>query len=199
MVFLQCIHDYVETGVALLGFEQKNFFHLGFLEDLVQFFGELSLLFGDYFSSFSIDDLIGYDPAVKFIGVFSGDRDFIDETEQIENIVIPGKTYRPEEGGHRKFLPAVDVGVEDIVDVSGEFHPGTAERNYPGAVYLGAVGMQRLAEEHPGRPMQLRDNHPFSAVDDESPLRSHHGKRTQIHFALDGVVEGRTLLQLVFL
>ena len=91
----------------------------------------------------------------------SADRFY--ETEQIHNLGIRIVSERAQQRRRREFLPAIDININDIVDIRGNFDPRTSERNDSRGIDFLSVRMYVLAEEYTGTPVKLRGQRPRSA------------------------------------
>jgi hypothetical protein len=116
-----------------------------------------------------------------------GHLHLIGQAEDLQDVLVALKTDGTQQGGHGQLLLAVDVGVHHAVDVRSEFYPGPFERDDPGAVQLGPVGMSALAEEHTRGAVQLAHDHTLGAVHDERALRGHVRDLAQIDVLHDGL------------
>ncbi len=77
---------------------------------------------------------------------------------------------------HRQLPLAVDADVDQILAVELEIEPRAAIRDDTGGeqVFAGRVGLAFVViEEHAGRPVHLRHDHPFGAIDDERAVVGH--------------------------
>src|SRR5207249_11261956 len=92
---------------------------------------------------------------------------------------------RAQERGGEHLPPPVHAHVEDVVGVEVELDPRAAVGNHARRVERLAGG-QRLAlvvvEEDAGGALELADDDPFGAVDDERALVGHEGKLTEVDF-----------------
>ncbi len=107
---------------------------------------------------------------------------------------------RHQEGGGRQFAAAVDAAIDDVLGVELEVEPRAAIRDHPrreqqlaGGVRLALV----VVEEHAGRTVHLRDDHPLGAVDDEGALVRHERNVTHVDVLLLDVLDGAGLGLLV--
>ncbi len=116
------------------------------------------------------------------------DADLLGQTEDLDDVLVTLEAYRTQKGRHREFLLTVDVGIHDIIDVSGKLDPAAAEGDDTGAVELGAVGMRALSEEHTRRTVELRHDNALRTIDHKRTLVRHVRDRAQIHI-LDHSVE----------
>ena len=66
---------------------------------------------------------------------------FVCKTENVDDVLIAIETDGTEQGGYRKFLLTVDVGIHHIVDVRSELDPGTFERDDSGRIEFRSVWM----------------------------------------------------------
>src|SRR5688500_16103277 len=76
----------------------------------------------------------------------------------------------------------------DIVDVDGDLDPGAAERGDAGAIELASIRVDRLFEDDTRRTMELRDDDPLGAIDDEGAEGSQQGEITEVDSLLDDVL-----------
>ena len=101
----------------------------------------------------------------------------VDVGEEGADVVVAGVAEGPHQGGHRHLALAVDLDREHVLARGLDLQPGAP------------VGDELGREEHPaGDPVlaagevdargahQLADHDPLGAVDDEGPLRGHHGE-----------------------
>jgi hypothetical protein len=108
--------------------------------------------------------------------------------EGSQDVHVAREPHGPQQRRGRELLLLVDVHRDHVVDVERELHPRAAERDDPGAEELGAVRMHALLEHHAGRTVQLRDDHPLRAVDDERAQGGQHRQVPEVHFLLDDVL-----------
>ncbi|KAF5050873.1 hypothetical protein DSECCO2_425020 [anaerobic digester metagenome] len=112
--------------------------------------------------------------------------------------VLTGHAHGLEQdrGGH---LPTtVDADVEDVLVVEVEIKPGAAHGDDAAAVedLAAGVGLARVVfENDAGRALELVDDDPFRAVDQERPLLGDEGNGSEIYVlfldVMDGAAAGR--------
>jgi hypothetical protein len=78
----------------------------------------------------------------------------------------------------RQLASAVDAEIHEVLGIELEVQPGAAVGNDAGGEQqlAGGVGLAPvMLEEHAGRTVQLGDDDPFGAVDDEGAVGGHQG------------------------
>ncbi len=94
---------------------------------------------------------------------------------------------RAQEHGHRHRAFAVEADDQIIALAGLELHPGAAVRDQLGRSQQPAGGAVFLGFEiHARRADELRDHHPFAAVDDERALFRHQRHVAEEDILLDG-------------
>src|SRR5579864_6483254 len=107
------------------------------------------------------------------------ERDPLDLIESSQNLLIGFHAQSAEENRTEKFAFAIDADVKNILRVVFEFHPRSAIRNDLAEKIRAIIGS---LEEHAWRPVQLADNDPFGAIDDECPILGHQRDVAVKHF-----------------
>ena len=92
----------------------------------------------------------------------------------------------PEEDGGQELLLAVEADPEEVLGVVLELDPGAAVRDDLGDEEALGLG---LAEEHARRALELADDDPLDAVEDERALLGHERDVAEIDFLLLDVLE----------
>ena len=93
-----------------------------------------------------------------------------DAVEELEDVLVRAEAQGPQEDGGQELLLPVEADVEVVLDVVLELDPGAPVGDDLGdEVALGLA----LAEEDAGRALQLADDDPLDAVEDEGPLLGH--------------------------
>ena len=87
--------------------------------------------------------------------------DFLSKAEDVNDIFVGIVADSSKQCSDRQLLLTVDVGVHHVVDVRRELYPGALERNNPGRIELGSVGMKSLVEEYARGTVKLRNNDSF--------------------------------------
>ena len=105
----------------------------------------------------------------------------------LEDVHVPPVAERPQQCGSGEFLLLVDVDVDDVVDVEGEFDPGSAERDDPRREKTRAVGVQRLFEYDAGGTVKLAHDDPLRSVHDERSLLRQERQIPEIDFLLQDI------------
>ena len=67
------------------------------------------------------------------------DPDLLGQVEDVDDVLVGLKADGTQKSGHGELLLAVDVGIHDIVDVSGKLNPRAAEGDDTGRIELRAV------------------------------------------------------------
>ena len=70
-----------------------------------------------------LDETGGKLAAHCLLEVLLGDLYLLGQTEDFYNVLVAFQTDGSQQRGHGQFLLSVDVGIHDIVDVSGKFYP----------------------------------------------------------------------------
>src|SRR5207244_6769201 len=106
---------------------------------------------------------------------------------------------RAQEGGGVHLPPPIDAHVQQVVGVEVELDPRAAVGDHARRVERLAGG-ERLAfvvvEEDAGGALELADDDPFGAVDDERPLVGHERELAQVHL-LAALLPDRARLRLL--
>src|SRR5262249_16023762 len=98
------------------------------------------------------------------------DRNPADTVEGTQNLLVRLQPDRPQKHRTIKLALTVDAHVKDVLVVVLEFHPASAVWND----LAEEVPLRRnTLEEHSGRAMQLRYDHPLGAVDDKRAVVRH--------------------------
>ena len=130
------------------------------------------------------------------------DPDRVGVEEETENPLIDANgvgivriglvEQRPQQDGDRQLAATVDACVHDVLDVEFEIQPGAAvgddtrrKQQLAGGVRLALV----VIEEHAGRAVQLRDDHPFGAIDDEGAVIGHQRQFAHVDFVFLDVLD----------
>ena len=208
--------DGIVRGVDILLVEQdvcnarfENFVDVFFLEHSLAVDNHIVTFNRNNFAGILVDEVL--DPGLEhtrgelaadgFLEVGLVDLYLFGKTENFNDVLIAFEADGTQESGHGEFLLAVDIGVHDIVDVSGKFDPRAAERYDTGRIKLGAVGVGGLAEEHARRTVELRHYNALGTVDYESSLLGHVGDGAEIHvlnFSSEVFVVGVSAIELQF-
>src|SRR5690606_29740586 len=104
-----------------------------------------------------------------------------------------GEAERLEQHRGVELPAAVDPHVEDVLRVELEVEPAAAVRDDPGRVEElagGAVSAFVVVEEHTCGAVQLGDDDPLGAVDDESPGLRHERDLAEVDLLLLDVTDG---------
>ena len=135
-------------------------------------------------------DLLAFE--MKFVGL----------EEQRQNL-LGAISQRMQEHGHRQLASPVDTHEDAVLGIEFEIQPRAAIRNHPGGKQQFPRGMGLAAimvEEHPGRTMQLGDDDPLGAVDDEGAVVGHQRQFAHVDFLfpdfLDDLVVGLLIVNL---
>ncbi len=99
---------------------------------------------------------------------------------------------RPQQDGDRQLAPAVDAGVDDVLGVEFEIQPRAAIGNDARREQQLAGGMGFtliVVEKHAGRAVQLGNDHPFGAVDDEGAVVGHQRQLAHVHFVFLDILD----------
>ena len=100
--------------------------------------------------------------------------------EDLEELGVGLEPKGPQEDRPGEPPFAVDPHVQDLLLVELELDPRPAVRHH-----LGEQRRRRLARERDARgAVQLRDDHPLGAVDDERPRLGHERELTEVEFLL---------------
>ena len=100
---------------------------------------------------------------------------------------------RHQERGHRQLPPPVDAHVDEVLGVELEVEPRAAVGDHPGGeeVLARRVGLALVViEEHAGRAVHLRDDHPLGAVDHERAVVGHQRHVAHVDVLLLDVADG---------
>ena len=76
------------------------------------------------------------------------DLHFFSEVKYFQDIAVGFITDGTQQSGYRHFLFTVDVSIHHIVDIGRELHPRSSERDDPGRIKLGSVGVSVLSEKY---------------------------------------------------
>ncbi len=106
--------------------------------------------------------------------------------EEPHDLLVRGEAEGPQEDGGEEFLLPVEADPEEVLGVVLELDPGAAVRDELGDEE--ALGLGR-AEEDAGRALELADDDPLDAVEDERPLLGHERDVAEIDFLLLDVLE----------
>src|SRR5581483_3686527 len=100
---------------------------------------------------------------------------------------------RAQDDGDRELAPAVDAREHAVLRIELEVEPGAAVRNdargeeeLPRGMGLAAI----VIEEHAGRAVELGDDHPLRAVDDEGAVVGHERQLAEIDLLLAHILDG---------
>ncbi len=99
---------------------------------------------------------------------------------------------RPQQNGDRQLAAAVDAGVHDVLDVEFEIQPGATIGDDPRRKQQLArrVGLALVViEKHAGGAMQLRNDDPLGAVDDEGAVIGHQRQLTHVNFVFLDILD----------
>ncbi len=100
------------------------------------------------------------------------------------------EAQRAQEHGGRELALAVDPDVEHVLVVGLELDPRSAVGNHLG--HEGRAGRVGL-EEHAGTAVQLADDDPLGAVDDEGPVVGEHRDLAEVDLLLLDVADALRL------
>jgi hypothetical protein len=106
--------------------------------------------------------------------------------EHVENL-LKVVTQGLEQDADRQLAAAVDTEEHEILGIELEIQPGTTIGNDPRREQQLAGGMgfaPVVFEEHARRTVQLGDDNPLGAVDDEGAVRGHQGHLSHIDLLL---------------
>ena len=116
------------------------------------------------------------------------------EDEEVGEDLLGRQADRLQQDRHRHLAAAVDAEVQHVLRVELEVEPRAAVRDDPRreqqlarAVGLAAV----VLEEHARRAVQLRDDDPLGAVDDERAVGGHERNLAHVHLLLLDFLDGR--------
>jgi hypothetical protein len=116
------------------------------------------------------------------------ERDFLEGEEQAQDIHRSTQADSAQQSRCGEFALLVDDAIDDVMDVDEEFDPGSPGWNDPRRVKLLAVGVDGLFEHDPRRAVELRDDDPLGAVDDEGAVRREQRQLAQIDLLLQDVL-----------
>jgi hypothetical protein len=123
------------------------------------------------------------------LGARLRELDRLDLVEEGDDLLVRMETQRAQQHGGRLLALAVDMHVQQVVDVGGELDPRTAVRDDARPEQPAAVRVRLVAEEHARRTVQLRDDHALGTVDEEGALVRDHRQFTQVDFLLLDVAD----------
>ena len=115
----------------------------------------------------------------------AAELEILRRVEKADDVLVGRITHGAQKGGGQKFaaaLAAVHVNVKQIVRVELHLHPRSAVGNDAETVEDFAVGMHGRLETNAGRTVQLADDDPLGAVDDEGTLRGHERELAHVDF-----------------
>ena len=122
---------------------------------------------------------------LQFFGLL--DAQFLDFIKQLEDVRVGAVAEGAEEGGGEEFaapLFPVQIDVKHVAGVELRLVPGAAVGDDAEGMEGLAVGMLAGFKGQTGRAVQLADDDPFGAIDDEGALRGHQGQLAHEHFFL---------------
>ncbi len=117
-----------------------------------------------------------------------GELEVFDPVEQRDNFLVRAVIQGTQKRRQKKLpapLPAIQMDIEQVRGVVSHLQPGTPVGDNPVAVKDFAVGMNAGLKTDARRTMQLADNGPFRAVDDEGSLPGHQGQFAHVNPLLD--------------
>ena len=116
------------------------------------------------------------------------------EDEELAQDFLVGEADRLQQRGHRHLAAAVDAEEQQVLRVELEIEPRAAVGNHAGREQE-LAGRMRLAavvlEEHARRPVQLGDDHPLGAVDDERAVVGHERDLAHVDLLLLHLLDRR--------
>ena len=118
----------------------------------------------------------------------AGDVELLLGVEELEDLRVAGVAEGAQQRGGRELLLLVDVDVDHVVDVEGELDPRAPERDDARAEQPLPVGVDGLLEHHARGAVQLADDDPLGAVDDERAQRREQRQLAEVDFLLEDVL-----------
>ena len=178
-------------GAEELLLEERDARDAGLLEGGQDVPGDLLLAGGQDLAALGVGDVFGRGLAGQAVGDLPVelpvlDDDLEDLMEELEDLLVTAEAEGAEEHGGQEFLLAVEADPEQALRIVLELDPGAAVGNDLGDEE--ALGL-RLAEEHARRALELADDDPLDAVEDERPLLGHERDVAEIDFLLLDVLE----------
>ena len=135
----------------------QDCFNVVFVQNGITFQNDLIPFDGHHFTRILIHKVFG--PAAQYTGSqfaanafferLTGSSYFIGQVKDIQDSFVGIVTDGTQQGSNREFLFPVDVRIHHCVDVGSKFHPGAFERNNPGRINFGTVGVYTLAKKYP--------------------------------------------------
>ena len=116
---------------------------------------------------------------------FLGD-DLVGLVEQADDILVRTEAQRPQKNRGQEFFLPVEPDVEVVFRVILELDPGPPVRDDFADVEAFVLG---LPEKDARRPLELADDDPFDAVENERALLRHQGDVAEVDFLLFDVFE----------
>ena len=117
----------------------------------------------------------------------AGEVEVLDRKEEPEDVRVGPIAKGAEQRGGRELLLLVDVDVDHVMDVDRELDPRPTERDDARRDEALPVGVGGFLEDDARRPVQLADDDPFGAIDDEGAEVGEEGEFTEVDFLLDDV------------
>ena len=111
--------------------------------------------------------------------------------EHVQDLLL-GVAERAQDDGHRQLAAPVDAREHAVLRVEFEIQPRTAIGNDARGEQQLARGMSLAAvviEEHARAAMQLRDDDPLGAVDDEGAVLGHQRQFAEVHLLFAHVLD----------
>ena len=108
--------------------------------------------------------------------------DLVVVTEERTNVLILGQTQSTDENGDGDLAVAVDLDVEDVVDVRFILEPSAAIRDHGAGEGELAHLVDVLGKVHAGAANDLRNDDTLRTVDDERTVVGHLGEIAHVNF-----------------
>src|SRR5574337_15134 len=115
------------------------------------------------------------------------DAQHIPLIEKVQDLLIAPVADCPQQDRRQKSPSSVYPDMEYIIRIELEFQPRAPVRDETSGVEDLAARVSLTAvmvEENAWRAVELADHHPLRSIDNEGPLRRHHGHLSQVDLLL---------------
>ncbi len=126
------------------------------------------------------DQHLGADAGIVELAV---QLQILDRIEEADDLLVGVVAEGAEQGGDEELpaaFPTVEMDVEEVGGVEGDFHPGAAIGDDPVGEQQLPIRMDARLEADAGGAVQLADDDALGAVDDEIALAGHHGQLAHV-------------------
>ena len=208
-VFLQRVENHGIINLLVVLLVEQDGLDVGIGNQVDVIFLKYGFAINEHFCTLNVDHLTGpviykvlvprlRDSSRQFLThillqIGFGRLDLLGNVENAEDVLIRLIANGAKQRRDRQFLFSVDIRIQHVVDVCGELHPRTLERDNSSGIERRTVGVVRKAEEHTRGAVKLRNHHTLCSVDDEGAAGGHVGNHTQVDLLHTGLLKAFVL------